>query len=825
MFFKTELFEHQKKCVEKLKGIRIGALYMEMGTGKTRTALELIKLRLDKGKINHVIWLCPFSVKENLRRDIIFHTGSEQKDLITICGIETLSSSIKENVRLLNLVQEKSCFIIVDESNLIKNPRAKRTENITRLGEYCKYRLILNGTPITRTESDLYSQWYFLDWRVLGYKSFWSFAANHLEYDETGKRIIRSLNTDYLTKKIAPYSYQVKKDECLGLPEKTYEKVYCELTEEQMEHYELIADELLFEVDEMKPHTIYKLFTGLQNVISGFRVINGEKHLSKTLFFDKPEDNPRIQLLMDLISKIDEKVIIFCKYTQEINDIVKLINKAYGENTAVPFFGELSQKKRQKCLDMFRDKSQFLVANKSCAGYGLNLQFCAYLIYYSNDWDYATRIQSEDRVHRLGQNRNVHIIDICASDTLDERILDCLERKENLVDSFKQELEEMKDKDELISWIDKRDYRGRRYAKKIKSLDKSNLIEEEFKLVEAYFTKNIKNKFDYIREVIKNVKHSNVIYFCPKKYKDLAEENLEGVYIFHYEDINKSNEPQNLTNEETLLILDGSARYKNITSYIFKRLEKIALIPKNKLVVDIVPFTTDIMYSYIPFSHLKRAILGHQHWYAFRENNMEYNSKGELVEGHDFNLLAEKMAPVTKIDYPHFMECKYNTIYCDLTEDEQKEYEKYRDELFEKYDSIQPVLTRLADFTNTRKSRYENLYKLVKGLRGKTIVYTNIKSHNSAIKKLLKNFKNVEVRTFYDNNDKEQNAMNIVLAEVPIVKNYLFLDVIANASNANFYFITGNTTIDKFLYEKMFNEFTQIDEFTKILYEKVNKNG
>lgn len=67
--------------------------------------------------------------------------------------------------------------------------------------------------------------------------------------------------------------------------------------------------------------------------------------------------------------------------------------------------------------------------------------------------------------------------------------------------------------------------------------------------------------------------------------------------------------------------------------------------------------------------------------------------------------------------------------------------------------------------------------------------------------------------------------MNIVLAEVPIVKNYLFLDVIANASKAKFYFITGHTTIDKFLYEKMFNEFTQIDEFTKILYKKVNKNG
>ena len=107
----TEMYSHQIKAVEKLKRIKIGAAYMEMGTGKTRVALELINIRLQKDRIDHVIWLCPCSVKENLRRDIIKHTGEEQ-NIITICGIETLSSSIKENIRLLNLVQEKSCFII-----------------------------------------------------------------------------------------------------------------------------------------------------------------------------------------------------------------------------------------------------------------------------------------------------------------------------------------------------------------------------------------------------------------------------------------------------------------------------------------------------------------------------------------------------------------------------------------------------------------------------------------------------------------------------------------------------------------------------------------
>ena len=108
MKFKTELLDHQRKAVDKLKKLKVGALFMEQGTGKTRTALELINIRLNKWKITHVIWLCPCSVKENLRRDIIKHTGEDQHNLITICGIETLSTSIKWNSYLLDIVNKKS---------------------------------------------------------------------------------------------------------------------------------------------------------------------------------------------------------------------------------------------------------------------------------------------------------------------------------------------------------------------------------------------------------------------------------------------------------------------------------------------------------------------------------------------------------------------------------------------------------------------------------------------------------------------------------------------------------------------------------------------
>lgn len=476
MQFLTGLMEHQKKAINKLQKIKVNALFMEQGTGKTRTALELINIRLNKERINHVVWLCPCSVKENLRRDIIKHTGSEQSDLITICGIETLSTSIKWNSILLNLVEKEKCHLIVDESSKVKNPAAKRTKNIIRLAEKCTYKSILNGTPITRNEADLYSQMYILDWRILGYKSFWSFAANHLEYDDNG-RIRKCLNTDYLVEKIAPYAYQVKKDECLDLPEKTYETVYYNITSEQDAHYEKVADALMFDVDETDSIVVYRFFSALQLVLSGYKVETSKKHITKELFFKNPLDNLRIKCLLDTVEDIEEKVIIFCKYTDEINIIVNLLNSKYGECAAIPYYGELSQKKRQNNLDIFKDKAQFLVANKTCAGYGLNLQFCSYVIFYNNDFDYGTRAQAEDRVHRIGQNKNVHIIDICAAYTLDERIIKCLNNKENLLDSFKNELENQKDKETIISWIKNKDYRGKKYNKKINSISKEDLEE------------------------------------------------------------------------------------------------------------------------------------------------------------------------------------------------------------------------------------------------------------------------------------------------------------------------------------------------------------
>ena len=452
---KLKLLPHQLAAVEKLTRLRVGALYMEMGTGKTLTALEIIRRRVERGKINRVIWLCPCSVKTDLRRNLE-RSADGWKDLITICGIETLSSSKRENARLLDDALCSECMLVVDESNLVKNPKAIRTKNITRIAALCKYRIILNGTPISRNEADMFAQWYLLDWRILGYSSYYSFAANHLEFDDKYKhRIRRVLDVEYLTDKIGPYSYQAKKEDCVVLPGKQEYNFYFSLTEEQRNHYNRMIDKYLSpEVldTDYDSSVIYRAFTVCQQIASGQRMedIPLTKEIAHVSFFRNPEDNPRIQALLAVLHKfnVNEKIVIWCKYTHEILDVSSVL-KARGEHVEL-IYGKLSARKRDIALERFHQDSRILIANKACAGYGLNLQFCRYAVYYNQDYDWATRAQSEDRLHRIGQSKNVYLYNICAEYTIDERILSCLERKTNLVDAFRAAVGS---KNNMIDWI------------------------------------------------------------------------------------------------------------------------------------------------------------------------------------------------------------------------------------------------------------------------------------------------------------------------------------------------------------------------------------
>lgn len=450
----TDLLKHQEDAYKKLSRLKVGALFMEQGTGKTRTALELVKKRLDAGKVNAVLWLCPCSVKKNLREDILKHCGSFP-DNIVIRGIESISSSDRLYLKLLRLVESYKVFLIVDESALCKNSFAIRSSRIIALASKCTYKLVLNGTPISKNEADLFGQFMILDWRILGYKSYYSFSANHLEYrtiklpngrEYRTNQVKRVLNTAYLAEKISPYTYQVKKEDCMVLPEKRYHVECFAMDEAQYRAYRYTKEVFLEQVDDMKSETIYKLFTALQHVTSGRRVISSAtERMATEDIFEDPRANPRIKALESIIAGLgNSKAIIFAKYKSEVREIMNLLD-ILGIS-CVEFTGNCSAKQRQVNRKLFMEDKQVLVANKVCGAYGLNLQFCHIVIFYNNDFDYATRAQAEDRVHRLGQEHDVDIYDICALGTIDEFVRDNLLKKENLADAFRKNVDAIKNK-------------------------------------------------------------------------------------------------------------------------------------------------------------------------------------------------------------------------------------------------------------------------------------------------------------------------------------------------------------------------------------------
>ena len=460
----TELMPWQEAAVNKLKPTRVGGLFMEMGTGKTLTAIEIIKQRAHK--IDKVVWFCPVSLKSTIFLEILKHTDA--KDIYVfdekttsrnipnmrwyIIGIESMSSSNRVVFAAKELITDKT-FVILDESSYIKGHRAKRTERIILIAEKAKYRFVLTGTPISQGVEDLFSQMKFLSPQILGYRSWYTFANNHLEYSEKYPgMIVRAHNTNQLASKIAPYVYQVTKEECMSLPGKNYKTKSFRMTKEQQEAYNIAKNEILLQIDlleEFKPYTIFRLYGVLQQIASGFwnkRVcIYGYLSPEDYYNFMTFPDN-RLPALFNIISQIpaEDKIIIWAKFRYDIDRIISGLREFYGSEAVAVFTGSTHQKDRQNEVEKFRGSARFFISTQSCGGHGLTLTEAKHVIFFSNSFKYSERLQAEDRCHRFGLDHEVTYWDILGPG-IDERIWESLSRKENVADSFKREVDAIKD--------------------------------------------------------------------------------------------------------------------------------------------------------------------------------------------------------------------------------------------------------------------------------------------------------------------------------------------------------------------------------------------
>lgn len=396
---------NQEKAFEKLSKLKVGAIFSETGTGKTKVALDLMASKVHK--VDYFLWICPFSIKHEIEAEKEKWHPELEFDVV---GVESLGQSDRIYLQTMKKMENKKCFIVVDESLKIKNIEAKRTQRVLKLGQMAEYRLILNGTPLSRNILDLYTQMNFLSPKILD-MSYLEYKNNYCEYYIRGR--LRGLvkaqyNIEHLVSKIEPYIV----DSDLDIePKKEYRDYYYFL--ENYEEYEETKEKYLDLYDELMDFDFYSMITELQRIYCR----------------DKQEDLER------LIEKIKEPVIVFVRFLESIPDGALRIDG--------------SVKDRKGVIDQFREHGGVLYITYGCGSYGLNLQFCHNIIFAEHCFDYAQRIQAEARIYRMGQTEDVHYYNLWCDTGLEQMIQASLDKKEGLLREVKTEI----DKKGVKEWV------------------------------------------------------------------------------------------------------------------------------------------------------------------------------------------------------------------------------------------------------------------------------------------------------------------------------------------------------------------------------------
>ena len=475
--YKTTPFDHQDKIFRETRDLEFWALFLEQGTGKSKIIIDTAAWLYMNGKINFLLVSAPNGVHFNwIKNEIADHLpdhinyktliwdseksqtkwyGEKMKEFfesddclkIFVVNIDAVLTK-RASAFIEKCVLSHSTLGVIDESQDIKSPSAKRTKAVHKLRRHIAYRRILTGTPITQGPLDIYSQIEFLDPDVLGFGSFYSFRNRYaiMVKEETrgGQRydmIVGYRNLDELYKRIQRCSTRLTKDECLDLPDKLYQKCYVDLSPAQKRLYNELRDQLIVEFEgiELTAQIALVKLLRLQQITGGFFPVEDPESYDAEPTLLIEENGPREKALIRILSDIpqDQKAIIWCKHTAEIKHLEKRIRAEMGKDSVVTYFGETSGEQRMSNVDGFQKnpKVRFFVGQPKSGGTGLTLHAkgaCQTVIYFSNDYSLNNRLQSEDRAHRIGQTNNVTYIDIIARETLDERVVRALRDKKGI---------------------------------------------------------------------------------------------------------------------------------------------------------------------------------------------------------------------------------------------------------------------------------------------------------------------------------------------------------------------------------------------------------
>ncbi|MFZ0699712.1 MAG: DEAD/DEAH box helicase [Thermoplasmata archaeon] len=451
----TALFPHQLEAVEFIADKHAVAIFDEQGLGKTKIVLESILRGMHSGNLDGALIVCRAGLVPTWRDEVSKHThltaveisgsaGTAGSGFATYSPFYLTAYSLlhRELARLRQLLQVRKLALVLDEAHTIKNPQARATLDAFSLSELARKRIIVTGTPVANYPEDLWAQFYFLDHgKTLGT----DFEAFRLFYDlGTGARrrdvSLSSLQT--LKERIRPLSIRRTKEETLELPEKSYATVVVIMKGSQAEMYRVVRDELRL---ELLDHGKLAQTVSVENAF--VRLLRLVQVSSNPALIDPGYDGvpAKFAALDSMIQQIvanGEKAIVWSQFVEN----VRLLRRKYSNFGSAEIHGGIPIEARHDVVRRFQSdpKKSLIFAVPAAAREGVTLTAANNAIYLDRGFNMVDYIQSQDRIHRIGQERRCVVTKIVARDSVDEFVEAVLARKADIAGEIQSGIEHLR---------------------------------------------------------------------------------------------------------------------------------------------------------------------------------------------------------------------------------------------------------------------------------------------------------------------------------------------------------------------------------------------
>lgn len=428
-------------CRSKSRGV---ALLMEMGCGKTLTAIGISGILYQFGLAERALVVAPLSILGVWEEEFssfaafpysltILKGSSEKKrkqiQSISGKGLQVLVVNY-ESARILekDLVGFGADLIIADEGHKIKENSSGQSRAMHRLGAKADYRLLLTGTLITNKELDVFSQYRFLNTAIFG-SNFYAFRNRYFEMTGYGNHIpvFRKWMLDDFLRRLHSIAFRVTKQECLDLPEITEEVIPVTLEPKAMRIYEELEKDSVAELrgGEITAMNVLTKLLRLSQVTGGHVTDDdtGQHHIS-TAKLDALSD------IIDSATDQGEKLVVMARFVPELNDIEALLEKKNISYAVVR--GGVKERAAEVARFQKDPDCQVFVGQIAAAGLGITLTAASTMVFYSLDYSMSNFDQAKARIHRAGQTKKCHYIYLVCTGTVDRKILRSLRDKVDL---------------------------------------------------------------------------------------------------------------------------------------------------------------------------------------------------------------------------------------------------------------------------------------------------------------------------------------------------------------------------------------------------------